>query len=104
MTDDERTATPARTRTTQESGIAASDVSKLRDAGVHTVEGLAAASRKQLQSIKGLSEQKVEKLKQAGADEGRGEARGAGEREGTSARGGRDARGGRARAVPRLKV
>ena len=49
-------------------------MSKLRDAGVHTVEGLAAASRKHLQSIKGLSERKVEKLKQAGASEARGEA------------------------------
>ena len=77
-------------------------MSKLRDAGVHTVEGLAAASRKHLQSIKGLSEQKVEKLKQAGAGEARGEARGASERERTAARG-RDARGRRER-VPRLKV
>lgn len=51
----------------QESGIGASDVKKLVDAGVHTVEGLARASRKQLAQIKGLSEQKVEKLKQIGA-------------------------------------
>ena len=39
---------------------------KLSEAGVHTVEGLARASRKQLTQIKGLSEQKVEKLKQIG--------------------------------------
>jgi hypothetical protein len=51
----------------QESGVAASDVKKLQEAGVHTVEGLAHASRKFLQTIKGLSEQKVEKLKGIGA-------------------------------------
>ena len=47
--------------------MAASDVKKLQEAGVHTVEGLAHASRKFLQTIKGLSEQKVEKLKGIGA-------------------------------------
>ena len=47
--------------------MAASDVKKLVEAGVHTVEGLARASKKQLTAIKGLSEQKVEKLKQIGA-------------------------------------
>jgi DNA-binding Xre family transcriptional regulator len=91
------------TRTTQESGIAASDVSKLRDAGVHTVEGLAAASRKHLQSIKGLSEQKVEKLKQAGAGEARGERTRTRTR--TREGSGFGARSARAtREVPRLKV
>jgi hypothetical protein len=34
---------------------------------VHTVEGLAHASKKALKDIKGLSEMKVEKLKAAGA-------------------------------------
>ena len=71
-------------------------MSKLRDAGVHTVEGLAAASRKHLQSIKGLSEQKVEKLKQAGASEARGEATRANAR---GRGGGRDARGRRERCL-----
>ena len=47
--------------------MAVSDVKKLQEAGVHTVEGLAHASRKYLQTIKGLSEQKVEKLKGIGA-------------------------------------
>ena len=40
---------------------------KLVDAGVHTVEGLARSSRRRLAEIRGLSEQKVEKLKQIGA-------------------------------------
>ena len=51
----------------QECGIAAGDLKKLLEAGVHTVEGLNAASKKMLKDIKGLSEQKVEKLKAAGA-------------------------------------
>jgi len=46
--------------------VASSDVKKLQDAGVHTIEGLARASRKFLTAIKGLSEQKVEKLKGIG--------------------------------------
>ena len=51
----------------QEHGVAASDIKKLVEAGVHTVEGLAHASKKALKDIKGLSEMKVEKLKAAGA-------------------------------------
>lgn len=46
--------------------MAASDIKKLLEAGIHTVEGLAHASKKALKDIKGLSEQKVEKLKAAG--------------------------------------
>ena len=41
-------------RVTQESGVAASDVKKLEENGIHTVEGLAHASKKQLCAIKGL--------------------------------------------------
>ena len=50
----------------QEHGVAASDIKKLLEAGIHTVEGLAYASKKHLKDIKGLSEMKVEKLKIAG--------------------------------------
>ena len=50
---------------------------KLVDAGVHTVEGLARASRRQLSTVKGLSEQKVEKLKQIGASSSEARVRGA---------------------------
>mmetsp|Transcript_15981 Transcript_15981/g.25789 ORF Transcript_15981/g.25789 Transcript_15981/m.25789 type:complete len:345 (-) Transcript_15981:638-1672(-) len=49
----------------EEHGVAAGDIKKLYEAGIHTVEGLAYASRKSLKDIKGLSEQKVEKLKLA---------------------------------------
>lgn len=75
----------ARAVVTQESGVAASDVKKLAESGVHTVEGLARASRKQLCAIKGFSEQKVEKLKQIGALKRRARAR---ERVGEGAWGG----------------
>ena len=48
-------------------GIPASDIKKLQEAGIHTVEALAHAPVKTLNAIKGLSEVKVTKLKQAGA-------------------------------------
>lgn len=43
-------------------GINASDVKKLMDAGMHTVESVAYATKKQLCEIKGISEAKAEKL------------------------------------------
>ena len=55
-------------------GIAASDLKKLQEAGIHTVEGLMHASLKRLVAIKGLTEVKIKKLKDAGA--WRGAARG----------------------------
>ena len=48
-------------------GVAASDIKKLQEAGIHTVEGLAHASMKRLTAIKGLTEEKIKKLKDAGA-------------------------------------
>ena len=48
-------------------GIPASDIKKLQEAGIYTVEALAHAPLKTLNAIKGLSEVKVTKLKQAGA-------------------------------------
>ena len=73
---------------------------ELVEAGVHTVEGLARASRKQLCAIKGLSEQKVEKLKQIGASRRRVREMRAGEGAGA----GRAARaGGGGERVPALK-
>lgn len=44
-------------------GINANDIEKLKDAGIWSIESLGAASKKSLTQIKGLSEQKVEKLK-----------------------------------------
>ena len=48
------------------SGVAASDLKKLQENGIHTVEGLAHAPMKQLLAIKGLSDTKIKKLKEAG--------------------------------------
>lgn len=64
------TATPPRPRRpprAQELGIAASDIKKLVDGGINTVEGLAHAAKKDLLAIKGLSEAKVDKLQKEGA-------------------------------------
>ncbi|ACO62666.1 Rad51 DNA recombinase 1 [Micromonas commoda] len=58
-------AGPLPLQTLEEHGVAASDIKKLLEAGIHTVEGLAYASKKHLKDIKGLSEMKVEKLKMA---------------------------------------
>jgi len=44
------------------SGINAGDIKKLIDAGLHTVESVAYATKKALMSIKGISEQKADKL------------------------------------------
>lgn len=46
----------------QSMGIGATDVKKLVEGGIHTVEALAHASKKELTAIKGLSEAKVDKI------------------------------------------
>jgi DNA repair protein RAD51 len=46
----------------QEAGIHLQDVKKLTDAGFHTVEAVAYTPKKNLISIKGISEQKAEKI------------------------------------------
>ncbi|WVZ51042.1 hypothetical protein U9M48_002233 [Paspalum notatum var. saurae] len=50
----------------QASGIAALDVKKLKDSGLHTVEAVAYTPRKDLLQIKGISEAKVDKIIEAG--------------------------------------
>ena len=45
-----------------EAGIPAADVSKLRAAGIFTVQGITMQCRKELVAIKGLSEAKVDKI------------------------------------------
>ena len=60
-------AGPHLIQTLEGHGIPASDIKKLHENGVHTVENLAHAPLKQLNAIKGLSEAKVAKLKQVGA-------------------------------------
>jgi len=50
----------------QASGIAALDVKKLKDSGMHTVQAVAYTPRKDLLQIKGISEAKVDKIIEAG--------------------------------------
>ncbi|CAG9464703.1 unnamed protein product [Pedinophyceae sp. YPF-701] len=49
----------------QDCGVAASDVKKLIEGGMHTVERVAHASRKELMAVKGISEAKAQKLHEA---------------------------------------
>eukprot|EP00889_Picochlorum_renovo_P001454 jgi/Picre1/28484/NNA_003888.t1 len=51
----------------QEMGIAAADIKKLREGGFHTVEAVSFASKRELTEIKGVSEAKVGKIKEAAA-------------------------------------
>lgn len=48
--------------TLQEAGISAQDTKKLADAGFHTVEAVAFTPKKVLCTIKGISEQKADKI------------------------------------------
>lgn len=50
----------------QNQGITMTDIKKIREAGVFTIEGVAYMSKKQLILIKGISEQKAEKVLEAG--------------------------------------
>ena len=49
----------------QEKGINAGDIKKLEDAGFHTVESVAFTPKKSLITVKGLSENKVDKILEA---------------------------------------
>lgn len=49
----------------QEHGINAADLKKLKQAGVCTVKGVQMTTRKSLSNIKGISEAKVDKIKEA---------------------------------------
>jgi DNA repair protein RAD51 len=46
----------------KEVGISAADTKKLAEAGYHTVESVAFTPKKQLCTIKGISEAKVDKI------------------------------------------
>ncbi|VDN51156.1 unnamed protein product [Dracunculus medinensis] len=46
----------------EQSGISASDIRKLKEAGFNTFESIAYAPRKELVAIKGISEQKADKI------------------------------------------
>ncbi len=43
-------------------GITSGDIKKLEDAGLHTIEAIAYTPKRQLIAIKGISEQKAEKI------------------------------------------
>jgi DNA repair protein RAD51 len=47
------------------------DIKKLIEGGIHTLEALAHAPKKELTNIKGLSEAKVEKLQKEGKQNAR---------------------------------
>lgn len=51
----------------EESGIHANDIKKLMDAGLHTVESVAFTPKKNLITIKGISDQKADKILAEGA-------------------------------------
>jgi len=51
----------------QEAGITPQDIRKLVDAGLHTVESVAYTPKKVLTAIKGISEQKADKIISEGA-------------------------------------
>ena len=43
-------------------GIVAADIKKLKEAGYHTIEAVLYATKKELSGIKGLSDNKVDKI------------------------------------------
>ena len=49
----------------EQAGINTTDVNKLKEAGMHTVDAVAMATKKQLVGIKGISEVKAEKMLKA---------------------------------------
>jgi DNA repair protein RAD51 len=49
----------------EESGISATDIKKLIDAGYHTVESVVFTPKKTLINVKGLSEAKIDKILEA---------------------------------------
>ncbi|KAF8458050.1 hypothetical protein BGX38DRAFT_1085488, partial [Terfezia claveryi] len=51
----------------QNHGVGAADINKLKAAGYFTIASCLSATRKNLAKIKGFSEQKVEKIKEAAA-------------------------------------
>jgi meiotic recombination protein DMC1 len=49
----------------QDYGVNAADINKLKAAGICTIKGLLMVTRKELLNIKGISDQKVEKMIEA---------------------------------------
>ena len=53
---------PTPIKALEEKGINAGDVKKLEEAGFHTIEAVAFTPKKHLVQVKGLSENKVDKI------------------------------------------
>lgn len=58
---------PTPIKALEEKGINAGDIKKLEEAGFHTVEAVAFTPKKNLVTVKGLSENKVDKIIEAAA-------------------------------------
>lgn len=56
---------PTPIKALEEKGINAGDIKKLEEAGYHTVEAIAFTPKKHLVNVKGLSENKVDKIIEA---------------------------------------
>jgi DNA repair protein RAD51 len=56
---------PTPIKALEEKGINAGDIKKLEEAGFHTVEAVAFTPKKNLVTVKGLSENKVDKIIEA---------------------------------------
>ena len=56
---------PTPIKALEEKGINAGDIKKLEEAGFHTVEAIAFTPKKHLVNVKGLSENKVDKIIEA---------------------------------------
>lgn len=46
----------------QSTGISSGDIAKLKEAGYYTYESLAFTTRRELRNVKGISDQKAEKI------------------------------------------
>ncbi|PFH50819.1 hypothetical protein AMATHDRAFT_3667 [Amanita thiersii Skay4041] len=60
--DEHQTSAPLLVSKLEEAGIHANDIKKLNDAGYHTIESVAFASKKNLVAIKGISDQKADRI------------------------------------------
>ncbi len=64
-TEDEESLTATPIDKLQENGINAGDINKLKAAGICTIKGMLMVTRKELLNIKGISDQKLDKMIEA---------------------------------------
>jgi DNA repair protein RAD51 len=60
--DEYQTSAPLLVGKLQEAGVHPNDIKKLTEAGFHTVESVAFTPKKNLVAIKGISDQKADKI------------------------------------------